>query len=240
MSDDPKLVKSGVISSAVREEIDYDLSMQDALARDYANISAITRTIKPKLEEKLRVKVNDESVITALKRLRGTYPPASEEIRQVIAESVVNVRTNVGKISLEKTRKTLGIVGGLLTSHEHAFLQVSESLTTITIIFDQKMHKIIKEKISDSYVLEDADNMAAIIIESPPLITKTPGCLISFYNRIARRHVNIEDTVSCHTDTIIVVRMQDVGKAFSALTELVTENKSKLRMVQTGHGKIRK
>jgi aspartokinase len=239
MSRDLKLVRPWVISSAVRDEINYDLSIQDALARDYANISAVTRTIKPKLEEKLGTRVNDESVITALKRLRGTYPPASEDIRRVIAESVVNVRTNVSKISVEKTRKTLGVVGALLTSHEHAFLQVSESLTTITMIFDRKLRGAIKEKISETYVLEEGENMAAIIIESPPLITKTPGCLINFYNAMARKHINIEDTVSCHTDTIIVVRMQEVGKAFSALTDLISENRRNLEMGERNDGRNR-
>ena len=37
--------------------------------------------------------------------------------------------------------------------------------------------------------------------------------------------MNIEDTVSCHTDTIIVVKMKEVGKAFTALTDLITEER---------------
>jgi hypothetical protein len=39
--------------------------------------------------------------------------------------------------------------------------------------------------------------------------------------------VNIEDTVSCHTDTIIVVKMREVGKAFTALTDLITEERKR-------------
>jgi len=96
-----KLANPGAIITAVREEIDYDLSIQDALARDYANISAISRMLQPRVTERLGREVNLETIVTSLKRLRGVYTAASEEIRAVIAESVVNVRTNVSKISVE-------------------------------------------------------------------------------------------------------------------------------------------
>ena len=148
-----KSVSPGAIISAVREEIDYDLSLQDALARDYANMSAVSRMIKPRIEEKLGKDVNLESVITSLKRLRGTYTAASGEIRTVIAESVVNVRTNVSKISVEKTRRTLEAVSVMLSAHQHDFLHVSESISSITLIFDQKLHKRIKAKLDSLYDL---------------------------------------------------------------------------------------
>ncbi|MGP8124593.1 MAG: hypothetical protein ACLQEQ_01835 [Nitrososphaerales archaeon] len=51
---------------------------------------------------------------------------------------------------------------------------------------------------------------------------------MSFYNQLARRHANIEDTVSCYTDTIIVVKMDNVGEAFETLTELINEERAKL------------
>ena len=39
---------------------------------------------------------------------------------------------------------------------------------------------------------------------------------------------NVEDKVSCGTDTAMVVDMEDVGRAFEALTELVEEEQRKL------------
>jgi aspartokinase len=225
---DTKSVSPGAIIAAVRDEISYDLSIQDALARDYANVSAISRMLQPRIEERLGRAVNLESVITSLKRLKGTYSPASAEIRSIIADSVVNVRTNVSKVSVEKTRKTLEVVSSLVASHSQDFLHVSESISSITLIFDQKLHKKVRSRLSDSGILEEGDDYAAIIVQSPLAITNTPGCLINFYNQIARRHVNIEDTVSCHTDTIIVVKMKEVGKAFTSLTDLISEERKRL------------
>jgi len=229
---DTKSVTSGAIIDAVREEISYDLSIQDALARDYANVSAISRLLKPRIEAKLGTHVNPESVITSLKRLKGTYSPASEEIRAIIADSVVNVRTHVSKISVEKTKKTLEAVSSMLSSNQMDFVHVSESIAFITLIFDQKLHKRVKERLKDAGILDEGDDYAAIIVQSPVGITNTPGCLINFYNQIARRHVNIEDTVSCHTDTIIIVKMKEVGKAFTSLTDLISEERKRIEARQ--------
>lgn len=215
------------ISSAVRDEINFDLSIQDGLARDYVNISALARMLRPRVEERVGKETNMESVITSLKRLRGLYSPASQEIRQVIARSVVNVRTNVSKISVEKTRKVLQTVSSMLSNHQQDFIQVSESLSAITLIFDQRLHKTVRDELTNADVLEEGDDYAAITVQSPPEIISTPGCVISFYNQLSRRHVNIEDTVSCHTDTIVVVRMKDVGRAFDALTELIAEERKR-------------
>jgi hypothetical protein len=80
--------------------------------------------------------------------------------------------------------------------------------------------------------LEEGDEYAAIIVQSPPEIITTPGCVINFYNQIARRHVNNEDTVTCYTDTILVVKMSEVGKAFTALTDLITQERKRLDLAE--------
>jgi hypothetical protein len=49
----------------------------------------------------------------------------------------------------------------------------------------------------------------------------------AFYNAVSRRHINIEETMSCYTETIIVLAMEDVSKAFAALTDLITEARRK-------------
>jgi len=223
-----KLVSPISVTSAVREEVNFDLSVQDALARDYVNLSALARMLVPKVGKRTKKKVRVEGVITALKRLRGAYSPASHDIGKVIAGSVVNVRTHVSKVSVEKNRRTLQAVASMLSRHQEDFIQVSESLTAITLIFDQRLHKRVKKDLSGGEILSEGDDLAAIIVQSSERIVSTPGCVIAFYNQLSRRHVNMEDTVSCHTDTIMVVKVKDAGKAFEALTELIDEERKRL------------
>jgi len=218
------LVKQ-TISRAVKEAVDRDLSIQDSLQYRYGNISAIARLIEPKVEASVNHKVNIESLITSIKRIRGDYKAPPVDVTRIISGSMINVRTDIAKISIENTKRSLETVRKMLAVNQEEFIQVSESISAITLIIDQRMIEKIITPFNGDVILEKEINLAAIIINSPETIVKTPGCLTAFYNQVSRRHVNIEDTVSCFTDTIIVVKMKDVGQAFAALTDLISESR---------------
>ena len=227
----PELVKAISVNRAVREEVDSDFSVQDAIARDYANISSLARLLAPKVARRIRARAKDVSevgVASALKRLRDAYSAGSPSIAKVIGGSVVNGRTHLSRLSVEKTRRTLQSVSSLLGTYQEDFIQVSESLSSITLIFDQRLHKRVKRALAGGEMLEEGEECAAITVHSPRAIINTPGCVSAFYDQLSRKNVNVEDTVSCYTDTIMVVSMRDAGRAFEALTELVGEEQRKL------------
>ena len=225
------MANGGTVSRAVREEVDTDFSVQDAIARDYANLSAVARILVPRIAARTGKKprsISSVGVTTALKRLRRSYSPSSPRVAKVIAGSVVNVRTHVSRLSVEKTKRTLQAVSSLLAAFQEDFIQVSESLSSITLIFDQRLQGRVKRALSGAEILQEGEECAAITMHSPDEIITTPGCISAFYNQLSRRHVNVEDTVSCYTDTIMVVRIRDASRAFEALTELVGEEQRKL------------
>jgi hypothetical protein len=227
----PKLVNGTSVTGAVKEEVDADFSVQDAITREYANLSALARMLVPRVAAKTKQKAKDVSevgIVTALKRLRDSYSPSSPQVAKVIAGSVVNVRTHVSRLSVEKTRRTQQAVSALLSTYQEDFVQVSESLSSITLIFDQRVHRRVKKALSGAEVLDEGEECATITVHSPPEIVTIPGCVSSFYNQLSRRHVNVEDTVSCYTDTILVVGMKDAGRAFESLTELIGEERRRL------------
>ena len=228
---DQKLAKAVSVTRAVRDEVGSDLSIQDAIARDYVNLSALARLLVPKVAAKTGKKAKDVSevgIATALKRLQGTFTASSPRVSRVIGRSTVNVRTHVSRISVEKTKRTLQTVSQLLSTYPDDFIQVSESLSSITLIFDQRLHARVKRSLASADFLEEGENGAAITVHSPEEIQTTPGCISAFYNQLSRRKVNVEDTVSCYTDTIMVVDMKDASRAFESLTELVTEEQGRL------------
>lgn len=239
------------ISRIVQELIDKDVSIQHALEKGYGNYSAIARMLKPMVEEVLNKKVKLESVITAVKRARVTYKPTYDvDATSVIAGSTINLRTDVAKISAEKTRRNMETVRKILSSFARdEYIQIIEGMKTITLLLDQKLVEKVRSNFPLENVIEEKNNLVAIIITSPEKIVETPGCITSFYNTISRMHINIEETLSCSTETIIVLQLKDVGKALSALTNLISEarnimgkTKDKLsskhgnQKVKIGHG----
>jgi len=213
------------ISRIVQELIDKDISIQHALEKGYGNYSAIARMLKPMVEEMLGRNVKLESVITAVKRARITYKSAYHlDVTSVIADSTINLRTDVAKISIEKTRRNMDTIRKILAGFsQDEYIQIVEGMRTITLLLDQKLVERIKSNFSLENILEEKSNLVAIIITSPQKIVETPGCVTSFYNALSRVHINIEETLSCSTETIMVLQLKDVGKALAALTNVISE-----------------
>ncbi len=226
------------ISKTVKQVIENDLSLQDAIGRRYGNYTAIARLIKRKVEHDLGRKVNFDSLVTSVKRVKPRMQEAQKGIEGVMARSVINVRTDVAKLSLEKSRRTLESSRNLMASNQEDFLQVSESNHAITLVFDQKLLPDVHKKFGDEDVLDEQSDLAAIMVHSPKEIVRTPGVVLAIYSRIAENHVNIEDTVSCFTDTIVVVRMDEVTRTFSALNDLISECRSRIK--KSARGEISK
>jgi len=221
------------ITKSVRAIVDNDLSFQDALQRGYSNLSAMARIIKPSIDAIAGTDVSIESIVTALKRTRREYKLPYASVEPIVAGSKISLKTDVAKLSIVKNRKTIEKIAKPLTQYYDSFISVSESVNSVTLIFDQLILERMKNLFDDDDILEVEGNLAAIIVQSPEEIIKTPGCALIFYNQLARRHVNIEDTVSCYTDTIMLVDMNDVAKAFNALTELITESRKSLAKNKT-------
>ena len=213
------------ITKSVMAIIDNDLSFQDAMQRGYCNLSGMARIIKPTIDTITDTDVSIESIVTALKRIRTYYKVPYTSVGPIIAGSKINLRTDVAKLSFVKNKKTIEKIAKPLTEHYDSFISVSESIKSMTLIFDQLILEKMKNIFNDDNILEVENNLAAIIVQSPEEIIKTSGCALIFYNQLARRHVNIEDTISCYTDTIMLVNMNDIAKAFNALTELITESR---------------
>ena len=215
------------ISKTVQNLIDEDLSLQDALQRDYGNYSAIARMLMPKVKEAVNHDVNLESVITSVKRAKANYTILQGKITRVVAGSVLNIRTDMAKVSVDKTKKNLEKIRKSLASFSGEFLQVIEGNSVVTLISDLNSFNKISSIFTKNDVIDQKQNLATVIIRSPDEITFTPGCVQAFYNAVSRRHINIEETMSCYTETIIVLAMEDVSKAFAALTDLITEARRK-------------
>ncbi|HEY1211712.1 MAG TPA: hypothetical protein VGE82_02085 [Nitrososphaera sp.] len=213
------------ITDTVKGIVSSDVSFQDSLQRDYCNISALARIIKPQTDQMLGKNTSVESIITALKRSRHDYQIVERPIAAILAASTITVNTAVAKVSARKSKKTIEKVARAMIQNAGNFISISESIMSITLVFDDFLLHEVKRMFTDDDILEIESDLAAIIVHSPEDIIKTPGCAIAFYNQLARRHINIEDTVSCFTDTIVLVKMEQVGKAFNTLADLISNSR---------------
>src|SRR5919108_6428040 len=124
------------ITEAVRGIVSNDVSFQDSLQRDYCNISALARIIKPQVDEMLDKNTSIESIITALKRSRHDYDIPERPIAGILAASTITVNTDVAKISAKKSKKTIEKVAKAMVQGVGNFISIAESIMSITLVFD--------------------------------------------------------------------------------------------------------
>lgn len=165
------------ISKVTQILIDNDLSILDALQRGYANYSAVARLLKTKVEKILGYEIKLESLITSVKRSRADYRVLYGDITEIIAGSVINLRTDVAKISIDKTKYTLKTVRKTLLELPEKFFQIIEGTSAITIIFDQNLFTYIYKILRKEEILDEKQNLASITINSPKEIIDTQDVL---------------------------------------------------------------
>src|SRR5262249_40870444 len=141
----PTLVGRKSITGIVNDIIATDLSYQDCLQNQYCNFSGLSRVIKPEIERSLGRNVNMESVITAVKRARKFYYMQEQRISSILLESTISVKTNVAKISTVKTKRTVERVAKALTKNVNSFISVSESISSITLVFDDRLLNSVRD-----------------------------------------------------------------------------------------------
>ena len=78
------------IIGTVKGIMNNDLYFQDSLQRDYCNITALARLIKPQIDQILCRNINIESIVTAVKRSKNIYNAQNYQLPQFlqIAKSV--------------------------------------------------------------------------------------------------------------------------------------------------------
>lgn len=223
------MVKS--IAKTVEEIIDADASLQDSLVRDYANFSGMARSIQPTVEEVVGRPVTVESLVTAIKRAKVTYAKTQISIMKIVSRSIIHLRTDIAKITVERTKRTLENMRKGLALFHGEFLQIIEGVSAVTVIFDQKLFDEVIQLFEKHEILDKKHDLAAIVVQSPHDIINTPGCVTAFYNPISRSHINIEETMSCFTDTILVIGLSDVGPAMKTLTSLISQARMSVALV---------
>jgi len=215
------LYRGWSVSRAVRYIIGIEKSYLHALDSGYANLTALANLIKPTVESILGHGVKHSTIVTALKRMRGGGRGATLAAARVIAGSRLRARTGLAKLTVRRSRSSSRIARDLAI-RSRGFFQLLDGVSTITLIFDRGRLERVRNEFPPRMILRESSDIAALIIVSPSIIEETHGVVSHMLEWLAMREINVEEVVSCHKDTIILVSTKDGGRAFDALNELIS------------------
>ena len=201
--------------------------IEEYFALGIINYRAMARAIQNDVRQELGKDANLLSIVTAIRRfpakkMRGD----KEKVAQVLSESHVNLKYDIGVItvrllpeSLKKIEKLHSRIAGLRA------LQVIQGLQTVTIVTEDRFLDTVKKIFGDE-VIEEREGLASVIVTSPKTIVETSGVISHFANILALDGINIVEMMSSHTETLFIVDEKDALKSIEIIREEIKKARS--------------
>ncbi|MDD5340564.1 MAG: ACT domain-containing protein [Candidatus ainarchaeum sp.] len=181
--------------------------LKEMLRGRLANYSALARKISV---EAFGTKKRQNAVKMALVRLAGKIRQREEDLEgrilSVIGKSSLSVRNKVAVVIA--TRELPGL----------KYLSYVESRGVITYIVAEKDLDAVGRP---GGAIRIERNLNLISIHSPPSVEQTPGVMAYLLDALSGEGINIEEFVSCYTDTLFVVRQADTARAYEILSGMM-------------------
>ena len=217
------------LAEKTRVYIDAHPSVKDCVSKGFVNYSSLARAIMKELDLD-----NEEAVMIACRRYASKMGVSTDHeisILNILKDSRLEMRTKTCIVTAKNDWSVLHKMDNLFKDlwNEDSIMQIVQSASAVTIIAD----KMLKERIIDTVgrfnILKIRENLVEITVKSPEKIVETSGVIAYLITNLSDAGINIEETVSCHTDTVFIVGEYDMINAYSVLTKCIQSAEETLK-----------
>lgn len=199
------------ISKAVRRSLSSRPSVVDCLKLDLINYSELAR----QLSSELGSGANEAAIVSAIKRHRLELDAVGvdERTRKLVAASTMELRPDVAILSIPKNSDWRPLQQKLTVFH------IIEGASVTNLVVDERTLDSVPSLTLEGVVIRKG--LAAITVRNDPSFASTPGALVHLIWPLSANGINLEETLSCYTDKILILKLEDAHKAFRLLNELI-------------------
>ena len=166
-----------------------------ALKKGIVNYSSLSRMIQKDLNVR-----NFDAVIVAARRYKTeVLKSTGEEIMALLRKSRLEIKTGV---------------------NVYIVRSLDEKINCLHMIKGSNATTIITQKKLDISCIRKNENVVEVNIISGPELERTMGFTSYVYSALFERGINILETYSCYTDTILIFDKKDLSKVVDILEEI--------------------
>jgi hypothetical protein len=205
-------------AARAREYIDSHPSIRDCLQMGLVNLSALARRIVNETD----VESEDAALIACR---RYTMPPGfrSREaaVKALLRKSKVEIHSKVAIITVLPSYDVIREVGRVTPKYfgKGRLFRIVQGSTGLTLICDEALADELLELLPRRDVIAATDGLVEMIVTSPEEIARTPGVISYLMAALAADGINLNETMSCHTDSIFLVSESDMMRAFTTVSK---------------------
>jgi hypothetical protein len=199
--------------------------LREAMTDDLINISALARKLRPEIEQQMGKEVKEGAIVMAIKRMTpGLYHRLNVKITNVMGDlGDFLVRSNLSDFTFENSQTLKAKQAELvheINKENDTFFTLCKGVTETTFIVnaqhEQTMEKILKGEKLKSHTAD----LASVTVKLPLVNTEIYGIYYYILKHLAWEGINIVELVSTSNEFTIVVKQDDVDKAFKILMQL--------------------
>ncbi|PKR80270.1 aspartate kinase [Brumimicrobium salinarum] len=218
------------VGKVTEEIINRSPFLREAMTENLINVSALSRKIKPELEDILGKSVKEGAIVMAIKRMTpGHYYHVDVKIRNFIATlGDFLVRSDLEDFTYQNSN-TLNLKQSelmrLLVNKRDYFYTFCHGVGESTIITSNSISKDLTTIFKGEKLKSNTKNLASITIKLPPQNTEISGIYYYILKHLAWEGINIVEVVSTANEFTVVVNDDDIDSAFSVLMNLKKSSK---------------
>ncbi len=223
------------VSKHVREVVLTRPAIRDCLAHGVINYSALSRLIQEDLNN-MGIRASVGAIKMALIRFSSDIRrkgKIEERIRRVIAESVLELQTDLGVITVRRSAVEQRIDDLIGLMERARFFQMTQGLDTFSIVVASELLPRILSIFPKRLIVSTLSDQTALVMVSPEDIVVTPGVLELVLYTLSSNGINVTQVISCYKDTVLIFDRSDASTAYKLLEDLILTTRRSLR--PSGH-----
>jgi len=211
------------IAEVVEETIKRQPFLEEALHRGIINLSAVARRMKPAIEKKLMKPVKAGAIVMALKRMTPSITK-SHHLKQIFAKNPnMLVRSHLTEYTIGNSpmvgQKIQRLYQNALVHHKY-FFTITQGVFETAIIASDDVQKEIERTLVEEKIIKKINRLSSLTLMLPKENVHIPGVYYFILKTLAWEHINVIDVVSTYTEFTIILKEEEVDRAFSILKNM--------------------
>jgi hypothetical protein len=199
--------------------------LREAMTDDLINISALARKLKPEIELSMGKEVKEGAIIMAIKRMTpGLYHRLNLKITKVMGDlGDFLVRSNLIDYTFENSESLKEKQGELINEinrDNDSFFALCKGVTETTLIVNAQKKEVVERIFKDAKLKSHTLDLASVTVKLPKINTEIYGIYYYILKHLAWEGINIIEIVSTSNEFTVIVKQDDVDKAFKILMQI--------------------
>jgi hypothetical protein len=203
------------INSQTKAYIESHPYIKNALKNNVINYSKLTRLISN--DKKIKKK---DAILIACRRYYQNLKKGYDipDILSVLENSKLSIKTKISVVIIEPEVQPIKIIefqNKLLKLHE--IVHIIRGSNAITIILPDENLSLAESMFKDD-VIKISKNLVQLEFRSSARLESVPGVMAYLCSLLGENNVNIVETFSCWTDTLFIIKPEDLAKTVEILS----------------------